>query len=536
MPTPTLVPHAEPPLADWLRDRWQVVRHYRRAAVLFFFGTLALTAVGLLIVPRVYLSQAKLFVRLGRESVTLDPTATTSSTITIADTREAEISSVLEMISSRALLEQVVRTLGPEVVLGDQPLPSESVLESMLRTITAGGDRTEADSTPLSRTEEKAVMKLEKSITADHARKSSVITISSEATSPELAQAILRLFVRAFQVQHIRANRTSGSHQFFAEQTGYLRQELAAARDELRDAKNEVGVLSLEGRRSALEEQMTAVRRELMLTEATFAATEAAVAELQSRVRSVPERLITDEVANHPEDAVGMTRRALYDLQMRERDLLTKYTKYHPLVMATREQIEAARKLLTPAATPEAKPIIQTTSRNPAHEEIASLLVTDEVEVESLRQKTAALRSQHDGLHQELRSLNEQEGRIARLQQYVSVLESNYGEYLDKLEQARIDSALEAEQISNVNLVQPPSYFSRPVSPKKKLIAALAVFVATTGGIGITFLCELLDQLRRPPMISAAQLEAALGTRGPEFQRAHNPEVCPAPGEMEAVT
>jgi len=76
------------------------------------------------------------------------------------------------------------------------------------------------------------------------------------------------------------------------------------------------------------------------------------------------------------------------------------------------------------------------------------------------------------------------------LQQEVEVLQASYGTYLERREQARIAQALERERISNVNVIQPASYVSQPVSPKRGLIFAVALFVAATGGIGTTLLAE----------------------------------------------
>ena len=89
-------------------------RHKGKAAV--FFVTVA-TAVALwtFLSPKEYRSEGKLFVRLGRENATLDPTATLGqdSIIAVPQSRESEINSVVEILQSRILLEKVVDALGP---------------------------------------------------------------------------------------------------------------------------------------------------------------------------------------------------------------------------------------------------------------------------------------------------------------------------------------------------------------------------------------------------------------------------------------
>jgi len=70
---------------------------------------------------RDYQSEAKMFIRPGRESVTGDPIVTNGQAVTMADARENEINGIAEMLQSRALLEKVVDQLTPEGILEKEP-------------------------------------------------------------------------------------------------------------------------------------------------------------------------------------------------------------------------------------------------------------------------------------------------------------------------------------------------------------------------------------------------------------------------------
>ena len=70
---------------------------------------------------RTFRSEAKLFVRMGRESVTLDPTATMGQVVAAADSRESEVNAVAELLSSRTLAEKIVDQFGPTVILELDP-------------------------------------------------------------------------------------------------------------------------------------------------------------------------------------------------------------------------------------------------------------------------------------------------------------------------------------------------------------------------------------------------------------------------------
>src|SRR5437868_14516512 len=92
----------EQPLGDIFRF---LGRHKAKALLVFFLVNLA-TLTYFALAPRKYRSEAKVFVRVGRESVTLDPTATTGHFVAVADSHESEVHAVEELLASRALAEQ----------------------------------------------------------------------------------------------------------------------------------------------------------------------------------------------------------------------------------------------------------------------------------------------------------------------------------------------------------------------------------------------------------------------------------------------
>ncbi len=103
-----------------------VFRHKGKAAL--FFGIVSAgTILFTILAPRKFHSEGKLYVRLGRENATLDPTATLgeNSIVAIPQSRENEINSVADIVQSRVLLEKVVDKLSPAVVLEEaEPVAS----------------------------------------------------------------------------------------------------------------------------------------------------------------------------------------------------------------------------------------------------------------------------------------------------------------------------------------------------------------------------------------------------------------------------
>src|SRR3954462_1623263 len=211
------------------RDLLTVIFRFKRRGIAVFGCTLLVAIVGLCVCPRKYSSEAKLLVRLGRENLALDPTATTGSVVSLKNTRDAEINSVILSLSSRSSMEKVLDLI--------------SVKSEV--------------SSPLAR--ERALGELSKNISVSSPKNSTLVVLSSLASSPERAQQIVQALLDVGLSEHVRINRQKGSHGFFAEQSALLKSELDAASTSLRDAKNKYGIASLEGRRNSLQQQINSV-------------------------------------------------------------------------------------------------------------------------------------------------------------------------------------------------------------------------------------------------------------------------------------
>src|SRR5262245_29575582 len=98
-------------------------KHKGKMLVTFLAGV-ALTLTYFSLAPRKFQSEAKVLVRIGRESITLDPTGATGQFVAMAESRESELHAVEELIASRATAEKIVDQFGPAVILemnGSEP-------------------------------------------------------------------------------------------------------------------------------------------------------------------------------------------------------------------------------------------------------------------------------------------------------------------------------------------------------------------------------------------------------------------------------
>ncbi len=420
--------------------------------------------VAVVIWPRTYQSDAALLVQVGRSSISVDPSAVTGNQpVSMNVSREREINTVMQILQTRTLLEQVVDQLGPNAVL-------------------QGGDAgpiSMADMTAEKR--ENAIKKLRDAVHVSVGRGSNVIDISAESASPEFAQHILSTYLNAFQKQHIEVHHTSGSFEFFDAEAARAKKELEETNDRLADLKQKLGLVSIAGRRSILETQINELNRQLLDTETGLAT-------VRTKLRSIRQSdpgVEPEESSNKVSDqALDDMRVQLYELQIREREFSSKYTADHPQVVALREQVKQSQRLLN-------------------RQEYA-IAVARESE---LAEKMESLKQRHAEATATLLALSDQDKELKSLERQVQFLTRNYQQLDDKREQARMGQEMNAKHISNIKVAQEPTLIVEPASPRVGTILCLALVGSIFGSAALAFGAEMIDDTLQTP----DQVEQTLG-------------------------
>ena len=97
--------------------------------------------------------------------------------------------------------------------------------------------------------------------------------------------------------------------------------------------------------------------------------------------------------------------------------------------------------------------------------------------------------------------------KLDQLERQTELARSKYFQYSHNLEDSRISTELENDQISNVSVAQAATLAEKPVSPSKALVIAGTLMLATAGTATLVFASEQLnDRLR-----TEGEVEEALG-------------------------
>jgi uncharacterized protein involved in exopolysaccharide biosynthesis len=500
-----------------------VLFRHKKKAILVFLAVLCSAVFLALFSPRTYQSEAKLFVR---ESIALDPTATVGSTVAMQRSQDSEINSVVEILGSRQIRKGVVAKVGAEkIVERDREINIvlrtinntmskprsllRSLLDSAAEQSPTDDNQNLIDPNPTGEpsptvTEELAILRLADTTTAAATANSNVVTITAKAGSRRLAQTIAQSTVDAFIQEHVRLNRTDASFDFFVEQTVRSDDKLRQKLRQLEQLKSKHGILSVEGEREALQAKLQDIELAAMQADRELAYTGTKIGELERATANLGPQIVTESMDGLFDAAHASMRSQLYELEIREGELLQTYVDTHPMVTAVRNQREALAKIL------DSQPKERThTTRaiNPTWQALKLDLEQRRADSLALRARRELLDEQLIVAHQELEALNGYESRIRNLQRDVEVAEANYRIHADRLEQARIDAALGTKSISNVKVLQPASYVRKAVSPKTMIIFPAGILVGFLAALSVAVLAESMDDSLR----TAEQTETCLG-------------------------
>lgn len=462
------------------REWIAAIKQHRLLSLFAFTVVIGLTVLVILFAPRAYTSEARILLRIGRESVTIDPTASSvGDKLNLHHTRENEIQSAVGVMKSRQILERVVDELGEEVVLEGKPQGKKTESGSAWMKKISGvvgsvtGVLGNIDPVP---DREKAVRALNDGVYIASTNESSVITVAYTTKSAQIAQDVVAHWVDSFIQQHADANHTDGSFEFFADQGNNLRDRLENARLQLEEAKNASNLVTVYGQQSLLEKQLAKVRDSMLDIDGELAAIRSRIDSYETILNN-NEPMITTAVTAKSNEARDAMRGTLFELEVTEKNLESRYHDDHPRLIAVRQQLENAKRIVVDQTDTNDE---VTQAIDPVYQQVVQSRLLAEAELQALGKKRVIMLNNQEALTKEVEQLNQTERLVRTLESEVNILEGRYAEHAVKTEQSRLNDILASERITSVNVVQPATLQMRPVSPDKAL-CAVAGFLAAIG-------------------------------------------------------
>lgn len=470
---------------------------YKGTAFFVFCSGLVATFAFLWIRDRSFDSNARVFIRIGRESVTVDPTASASGQVLqLNESQKREIQSAIDILQSEEMISKLVDEAGPEVILGkSKAAEDQETTNETLKTLQGFADQASSYLAQLRKTlaelrimepinpRAKAITKLQKQIKVKSEADSNVLSLRVRTDSPELSQQLASSMLDRFQVLHLKAHRSPGAVSFFTDQLGQTRKSIEVLSKELSKAKNDTSITSIQDQRAVLTEKLKSLELALLAARGEEEATLAKSNNLNEASLDVPERLLTSEVVGLTNTSKDDMRSKLYSLQLELADLTAQYHPSHPLVVKKAKQVdEAIAVLQTENTAPQ-----QTTATNPAKETLRIQQLLSKADNAGAKARSSEMEMQREKLQKEIRLLNEREAEIESIEREMSVMTSKFRKYAESLEESRIDEALQTERLSSINIIQPPTLDDAPVDISNTIVSAAGFFLSCLAAVGSTF-------------------------------------------------
>ena len=443
--------------------------------------------------PRKYGSEGRLYVQMGRNNTGISPT-TGSASISIQDTRETEIRSVLEIIKSRAVLEAVVRDIGAGEILKsrwDGVFPSISLPNFFSSGGEGGMSVEEYDKL---KQQEIAATQLEDAMTVHSEKKTSVISVFVKSNSSKLAQRIVNSVFENARKVHLKVHASEGSAVFFDDQFDHQEIELVKAINDLADFRNNRKVLSVGAARATLQGILSTLDNDLLTTGV-------AVVETNERLKRLNELMAgTSAQIAMPKTGVERlstedSRTEVFKLEGEVKRLSSTYSPRHPRVVEAKQQLEGLKLMLANMAVDRTESAMES---NPVYEALKVDLLRVQGDKAAADGRLAQLIKNKEESILKLADMNAAEVEADQLQRNIEVARQYLAIYTQKRGESKAMSLLDDLNISDVVVAQEANFVVKHVSPKGSLILPLG------------FICGLLAALATALFFDRNHLSATL--------------------------
>jgi polysaccharide biosynthesis transport protein len=478
---------------------------YKTWLLMWILGSALGCWLALLFWPRTYESECKLQFNVGRESVGLDPTSTTTQTLMLQKTQEENVNTALELLGSRELAEMVVNDIGIDNInSGNLPVLGQ---ENKIEAESIGGKFvgwvTDLGMSVLDRSGvrdqigdmERAVIKVQKQVDIRSPKKSTVMIVQAQAKSPHMAQAIVQSLTKHFLTKQVNVSTTVGSLDFFDTQANSAEDRVHLLLDKRSKMLQGQKIASTESKNNALTTQLAVIESTILNTKAQMKRTDSEIEDLSERIVGLEEEVVSSRQTSVDPGVSGM-RSQLYASELEEKRRSAIYTKDHPLLVQIREQNQSGRDVLE-KLTRESQS--QSTTPNPLRLTLEEDLFKAKNAAVGLQALLTESLAQKDEKQSEIRELLDFEVEFSEVNREVDSAKSSLIALRDKQEQARVVDSLRNKHISSIAVSQPASFSERPSDPKKVLVVAAFMLLGLGGGVGLVGLKEFSRKtIRRP--------------------------------------
>ena len=505
------------PDLDWLMVI--LLRRWR-----WMLGAALAAAAGVLLalpfLTKQYEISAALLFKLGREQA---PQALSGTPAIAAPFKRTEdITSEAEIITSQALVENLVKAFGTEYFLARKPPQTvwehikeaarwvvRSLREAITEVMILIG--LEKRLTPF----EHVVSILQGSLQAEAVKRADVIEVKLLFADQQAGSDVMNKLIALYLAEHIRAFQTPGATQFLEARVAGLKAELATLEAQRRDFSQRSALWDLDEQRKSLLLQQRELRQALARAAEEASRVQAEIQQAAHTLAATPAERRTSRVEQSNPVAQQLQQRIVEQRAKLERQRLVFGAESRRILDEETELAQLERLLAA-----QAKSVVQHETFEPSASwsEAERTLAERQTRLAGLQALQQRQRDQDRQLGEELARLDQLGERSRSLGREVALAEQNYQLYARRLEEARISDALDKAEISNVAVIGRPTASISPTRPRAKLLFFGALAAGLLGSFGAFVLADALRPTVHRRDKAAAILGAPVLARLPEVR------------------
>jgi len=396
--------------------------------------------------PRTYEATNTILVEQQEQSVV------DAKSVVDVDQRGLEImNTVAQNLCNFALLEQVLAT--------NNLLPPEG------GKVTASGKLLTRDG---------AVRQFGKEVKATVRRNTRLIDIAVRNTNPKLAAQLANSLVEHYlgndeQVEH---NSTSGASTFLQEEAKRQQTNLESAEQALQNYRKETGSVSLDPNSDVVTQQLNDLHKRLTETNSSLVQAQGAYEDSLNMSTNLEDLLAYPQVASDPD--VAQIRG---DVAKQENEFVMikqEYLELHPKYILAQTSLKGLKEQLT-ATVLKVRTRIQENLR---------------IAYENVKHSKQGLETQVAQTETNVMQLHEVAGHFNVLKHNVEESQASYDRIIKRFGETSVAAEIKPERVRVTQSAEVPEI---PVSPKVKLVFALALFGGLAVGLVLSFALETIN-------------------------------------------
>jgi uncharacterized protein involved in exopolysaccharide biosynthesis len=424
-----------------LRDLLAILfKHKYKILIPFVVIAIGTVVVAKLTTQKQFVARAVLMVKFGRE---FQPVSEMPGQGPPGINQDAIINTEMQILTGSDLAKKLLETAGVYNLYPDLA-------------------KSQARSTAL---QEMASLQFRQNLFVKPVARTNLIEVYYRHDNPVVAAKAVNQLIDLFQEKHLQV--------FSENKTPFLEEQEKAYQEKLKESENRLTGFRQKYEVYALDDQKGLLIKQRADLDTQIKTEESRIKELQARYAywKDDKNIVTDIVANGLRNQINTS-------ELKEQQLLQKYTESSRLVQEVRRDIELTKEQL----------------RKQESEVRKQQLATIESELNPLQVKVANLKRQLAQVEGETRAIDQRQEQFRELTRDVASNESNYQVYLKKSEEARISEDLDRRKMTNIQVIERASVPLMPMQTDKKKIYGIGFFLAVAFPLGLAFISEMLPQ------------------------------------------